>query len=388
MDIRLVYGHRQRFRSRLPDLHVLGRVRAAAYPLATATYRLNDGQPVPFYVEPPGGEDVDWRFQYKASPARLRLPFEGDFAVEVPADAPELRAGENRLTILVEDGTGARSRADVRLTWDPTPVPLPLDLSDLAAFEDVQAVGQVVNGAFELDRARDAIRTVGPVAPDALLVLGSPHASQEATYGVVFDQPRLGKYLGLSDYFVRHEAEAPPLGIKPGWSTAGLATVTYGWRPGAPPEVRPLGPGESFDGWAAAGGPAGTARTATGRSDVGGAGPAGEARPLGQARAWISFGDNTHQGERWLVKTDPPAELPIEAGMVYRVRHQVVLTDDVNRARFRVWPDGRPEPSAWLCDVDNREVDRRLPRFEQASFALFQHTGAPTTWLDVRVRPL
>lgn len=380
MDIRLVYGHRQRFRARVSDLHVLGRVRVAAYPLVSATYRLNDGAPHPFYVEPPGGEDVDWRFQYKASPARLRLPVEGAFAVEVPADAPDLRPGENGLTILVEDAAGARSRADVRLTWDPEPVPLPLDLADLSSFDDIQAVGQVVNGAFELDRARNAIRTVGPVAPDALLVLGSPHASQEATYGVVFAEPERGKYLGLSDFFVRHEAEAPPIGIKPGWSTAGLATVTYGWRPGSPPEVRALGPGESFDAWAAAGGPAGAARMVTERS--------GETHPLGQARAWISYGDNTRQGGRWLVKTDPPAELPIEAGVVYRVRHRVELAGGVNRARFRVWRDGMPEPSAWLCDVDDGGVDRGLPRFERASFALFQHTGPPTTWLDIRVRPL
>ncbi len=38
--------------------------------------------------------------------------------------------------------------------------------------------------------------------------------------------------------------------------------------------------------------------------------------------------------------------------------------------------------------IDDRSVDPPLPRFEQGSFALIQHTGAPTTWLDVRVRAL
>jgi len=236
--IALTYGTSQRFRGRCADITIPGRV-AASMPLAQAVWRLNDGPPVDFYVERAPDDGVDWRFAYKASPARLRLPRLGDFTIEIAVDHPELRDGANRLAVDVEDGRGRVGRLEAVFAWDPRPVPLPLDLRDLSRFDDIQEIGQVVNGAFDLDRAANVIRARAPVAPDALLVLGSPHGSQEATYDVRFSDLERAKYLGLSDFFVRHEAEEPPIGIKPGWSTAGLATLTYGWRPGSPGEGRP-----------------------------------------------------------------------------------------------------------------------------------------------------
>ena len=74
--MRLVYGHRQRFRARVPDLHILGRVRTAADPLAMATYQVDGGGPHSFSVEPPGGEDVDWRFPSKPPHAAPGVPAE------------------------------------------------------------------------------------------------------------------------------------------------------------------------------------------------------------------------------------------------------------------------------------------------------------------------
>ncbi|MCI0530239.1 MAG: hypothetical protein L0Y56_22575, partial [Nitrospira sp.] len=180
--------------------------------------------------------------------------------------------------------------------------------------------------------------------------------SQEATYNIRFSEPDKGKYLGLSDFFVGHEEEDPPLGIKPGWSTAGLATLTYGWRPGSPAEVR-----ANFK----------PVLTRT--------------RPDGEARAWISYGDNARRKERWLVKTDPPARVPIEEGGKYRVRHQVLFEGGINRVRFRVWPVHHPEPTDWLCDINDSGIAPGLPKFSRASFALFQHTGMPTEWSNIRV---
>ncbi|MGH7265341.1 MAG: hypothetical protein ACREMB_10875 [Candidatus Rokuibacteriota bacterium] len=354
--IRLRYGSQQRFRFRYRDVTLPGHV-DAPMPLRSATYRLDDGPPVRFYVEelsePPG---LDWRFGYKPSPARLRLPHRGDFNIEIPVTSLAPQAGSHRVAIDLEDAAGGRAHADVAFTWDPTPVSLPLDLTDLSKVTNIQQVGQVVNGAFDLDPGRSAVRARAPVAPDALLLLGAPSGSQEATYDVVFSEPDTAKYLGLSDFFVGHEEEDPPLGIKPGWSTAGLATLTYGWRPGSPAEVGQR-PAEPVPG----------------------------SRPEGQARAWLACSDNSRRRERWLVKTDPPARVGVEAGVRYRVRHQVLFEEGVNRVRFRIWPAGDREPASWLCEIDDAGAPSEHRRFSAASFGLFQHTGRPTEWSSIRV---
>jgi hypothetical protein len=329
-------------------------------PLRRATYRLNGGPAVPFYVEAvPEPRGLDWRFQYKSTPARLRLKSAGDFNIELPVTAAELTAGPNRVTFEIEDAAGVRHGLDAEFTWDRRPAPLPLDLTDLSRVSHVQEVGQTVNGAFEVDSARNVVRARAPVAPDALLLLGPPAGSQEATYEVVFAKPEEAKYLGLSDFFVGHEQDDPPLGIKPGWSTAGLATLTYGWRPGSPAEVQERKPEEILDG------------------------------PVdGEARAWIACSDNSRRRERWLVKTDPPVRMRLEAGTRYRVRHQVLFEAGINRVRFRIWPAADSEPATWLCDIDDAKIAPGLPRFSAASFGLFQHTGAPTEWSHIRVERL
>lgn len=353
--IALVYGSSQPFRFRYRDITIPGHVEAAM-PLRRSVWRLNNGPPTFFYVEQVPDTGLDWRFAYKQSPARLRLPNLGDFNIEIPVDRPELREGENHLLIDIEDRGRRVARLDATLVWDPTPVPLPLDLSDLAKFDNIQQIGQVVNGAFDLDPGMNVIRSRAPVAPDALLVLGAPHASQDATYDIRFADPDQAKYLGLSDFFVRHEAEDPPIGIKPGWSTAGLATLTYRWRPGSLAEVRQR--------------------------------PVREPHPCGEARAWLASADNSNRSDRWLVKTDPPARLPIAAGVTYHVRHQVLFGKSANRVRFRIWPDGESEPVAWLCDESDARLGDGSPKFSLASFALFQHSGASTEWSRIRVVPL
>jgi hypothetical protein len=353
--IELTYGRAQRFRFRCGDITILGRV-TAPLPLRRSEWRLNAGRPVAFYVEHVAGAGVDWRFAYKPSPSRLMLKDLGDFRVEIPVGLAGLRAGDNQVRIEVEDRDGRVEACEMAFTWDPSPVPLPLDLADVARFESIQEVGQVLVGAFDLDRRANMIRSRAPVAPDALLVLGSSHSSQEATYDVRFSDLAGAKYLGLSDFFVAHEPEDPPIGIKTGWSTAGLATLAWGWRPGSPGEVDPDRPAEP--------------------------------NPRGEARAWLAYADNSRQSRRWLVKTDPPARVDLAPGVTYRVRHQVVFRDGVNRVRFRLWPAGQPEPARWLCDIADRSVAPDRPRFTRASFALFQHTGSATEWSNIRVAAL
>jgi hypothetical protein len=330
----------------LDDVTIRGRVHAAQFPIRRANYRVNDADPVAFYVDPiadlqllsgPGQwwpSPIDWRTGYKDSPAGLRLKRLGDFVLEIPID--HLVPGDNTVTVEVEDHGKDVDATSLAVTWNPAPVPLPLDLSDLNRYTDVQDVGQVVNGRWELDRPANLIRCHTPADPDSLLLLGSPAASQEATYRFVAHQPHKAKYIGLSDFFVRNETEDPPIGVKPGYSTAGLATVKFNH----------------------------------------------------EARSWLSFGDNAHRSECWLAVTDPPATFAIDAERPYRVRHQLLIAAGVTTSRFRIWPEDAPEPGQWLCQESDAAVDPAKPRFTAASFGLFMHTGVGSEWSDIRLRTL
>lgn len=333
MKIRLTYGANQRFRFRHRDLNFTGRVDGAVYPLRGATYRLNGGAERPFYVDPIPDPGIDWTTQYKDSPALLRLKDQGDFAVEFPVTAPELVPGGNRIALHVTDARGAEVRAGIAFEWDPAPLPLPLDLSDLSRCRHVQEIGQAVNGTFDLDPELNVIRSRAPVYPDALLVLGSPHGSQEATYRVRFLGFMGVKWLGPSDFFVGHEEADPPVGIKRGWSSAGMVALN----------------------------------------------------PQAEARSFIAFGDHCGTKQEWVVVTKPPKRCAVEINVDYRVRHQVLFRGGVNSVRWRIWREGEPEPAGWLCDESDAAVDPRLPRHQSASFALFQHSGMPIEWSDIRV---
>jgi hypothetical protein len=334
VTIRLTYGRRQVFRFRCEDITVRGQVVDAAMPLRRATYRLNGGSPTSFYVEAIPDEGVDWVAGYKDSPAELRCREPGEFCIEIPATAPELQTGDSDLMIEVEEADGRIEETSLLFTWDPMPLPLPLDLSDLSRFNHIQEVGQIVNGAFDLDAAQNVIRSRAPVAPDAFIILGSPHGGQEATYTVRFHDLSGAKWLGLSDFFVRLEEGVPARGIKVGWSSAGMAALS----------------------------------------------------PTQEARSFIAWGDHSGRPEEWAIVTNPPARVTIQKGVSYRVRHQIAFAHGVNRVRFRVWPAHQSEPSEWLCEEEDSRVPSHLPRHRQASFGLFQHMGLPIEWSDIRIR--
>src|SRR2546428_6789348 len=109
-------------------------------PLRRATYRLNGGPEVRFYVEelpePPG---LDWRFQYKSTPARLRLKSPGDFNIDLPVTAAKLPVGPNRVTTGIENAVGHREPSAAGLQCDGRQAPLLLDLSELSRFSRAQA---------------------------------------------------------------------------------------------------------------------------------------------------------------------------------------------------------------------------------------------------------
>jgi hypothetical protein len=333
MSIQLTYGRRQVFRFRYGDITVRGQVERVAMPLRRATYRLNGGQPISFYVEAVPDEGVDWVTGYKDSPAELRCQELGEFCIEIPVTAPELQVGANDLMIGVEDAGGRVEETSLSFVWDPVPLPLPLDLSDLSRFNHIQEVGQIVNGAFDLDVAQNVIRSRAPVAPDAFIIIGSPQGGQEATYTVRFLDLSGAKWLGLSDFFVRLEEGVPPRGIKVGWSSAGMAALS----------------------------------------------------PNQEARSFIAWGDHSARSEEWAVVTDPGAPVTVRKGVSYRVRHQVAFAHGVNRVRFRIWPAGESEPPGWQCEEEDSRVPSHLPRHRQASFGLFQHMGLPIEWSDIRI---
>jgi hypothetical protein len=333
LAIRLTYGIRQRFRYRYHDITIRGEIDDLVPPLVRAEQRLNGAAPRPFYVEQIPDEGTDWVNGYKATPAELRCKELGEFCIEIAVDDPALRAGDNHLVMSTEDAAGHRHVAELSFTWDPTPLPLPLDLRNLRRFDDLQEIGQAINGAFDLDRKLNVIRSRAPVAPDAFLVLGSPHGSQEATYAVRFLEPEGAKWLGLADFMAGQEEGVPPRGLKVGWSSAGMAAL--GAR--------------------------------------------------GEARSFIAWGDHSGRPEEWAIATHPPAAVRIEKGRLYRVRHQVCFANGIDRVRFRIWPADQAEPDTWLCSEQDDAVPAGLPRHRQGSFGLFQHLGQPVEWSDILV---
>ncbi len=335
LSINPTYGISQEFRFRLGDLTFPGIISGLQEVPKSSVLRLNGGNERSFYVEPVPDLGTDWLNGYKASPGELRCRHFGEFCVEFANDDPELLVGSNRVDMEVVDGL-TTSAISIAFTWDPAPLAPELDLRDLTQFATVQQVGQVVNGAFDLDRAANLIRSRAPVAPDALLAIGSPGKSQEATYRVRFLEPHHSKWLGLSDFHVGMVEGVPPRGIKVGWSSAGMAV----------------------------------------------------AMPRGGARSFIAWGDHSGAPEEWAIATNPPAEVAIERGVAYRVRHQMQLETGINRVRFRLWPEGLPEPESWLCDEHDGLLPADSPRHQAASFSLFQHMGMPVEWSDIKLRPM
>jgi hypothetical protein len=227
---------------------------------------------------------------------------------------------------------------DARFNWDPRPIPLPLILDDLTGFGSIQEVGQAVNGEFEIDPVNNVIRSHVPVGSDILLLLGSPNGSQEATYQVKFS-PISDKwaFIGLSDFFFEHVEQSPGLGIKPGYSTAGLATIDH----------------------------------------------------QGQAKVWLAWGDCLiDKKDAWLVKTEKDAKFPVQADIQYNVKHQSIIEEGINLSRFRLWPEGTIEPDMWLCEENNSHIETSLQRIPTASFGFFQYWGTPTEWTNINVKQL
>lgn len=341
------YGLKQEFRVHHRDINVVGRF-LGSLPAKEGRWRLNDGPTEKFWVEPPTDVTIDYSFQYKKdSPSRLRLPHGGDFNVEIPVGHSSLRSGTNVLDLTIIDSGGDAHQSSLTIEWDPSPPAIAIDLDDLSAFTSPQEFGQVVNGRWDVDPILDVIRTRGPVAPDSLLLIGPPQGSQEATYQFRYFDGSRSKYIGLSDFFIGHEVERPEIPIKPGWSTAGLATS------------RPRGEGA----W--------------------------------ETRLWIARGDRPgwrpssagiaeNTSSHGVVRTDPAVFFEFAPFCWYNIRHRVEFGTHGISASVKAWPEGSEEPVQWLCS----ERDPRTELASHATFGLFQHSGLPSEWRKVSLRPL
>ena len=89
-----------------------------------------------------------------------------------------------------------------------------------------------------------------------------------------------------------------------------------------------------------------------------------------------------------MVVTEPGIGTTIEKNTLYSVRHQVVFTGGVNYSRFRIWPAEDAEPSAWLCEESDSEVADSFVKFRTGSFGLFQYSGPPTEWSNIKLREI
>jgi hypothetical protein len=334
----LTYGGQQKFRYHHNDINILGRLEPYN-PIIKSEFMLNGGTPKHFYIEP-RPDEINLAFPYETqTPSVHRLRHKtGHFNIEIPISSPNLLGGLNEISIHIEDEKSNVSELEAKFNWDPRPVPLPITLDDLSGLNSIQEIGQVVNGVFEIDADNNVIRARKPVGSDILLLLGSPNGSQEATYQVKFSQTGgTWAFLGVSDFFYEHLEQSPDLGIKPGYSTAGLATIDQN----------------------------------------------------GQAKIWLAWGDCLRDIDNtWLAKTENRINFPLEAGRLYNVRHQSIMESGINISRFRLWPDGSEEPEIWLCEENNLHVDSNLPRIPRASFGLFQYWGSPTEWSSIKVKKL
>lgn len=329
----LDYGHCQCFRFRHEDINLLGRFEGAL-PVRKAEYCINNSFPRAFYVEPPPVPKGRY-LGGGVSPSINRLSKSpGAFNIEIPVGHPYLRSGWNRLHVEVISQDNKLEERSLEFCWDSRPVALPLEVLP-ATDQSIQEIGQAVDGVWEIDTESGAIQPRPPVGTDVLLLLGSPGGSQEATYEVRFAEgPEKANFIGLSDFFVRHEVDDPDVPIKPGYSSAGLATI----------------------------------------------------EPPADARSWMSLGDLCAiRPDRWMLNNDPAIPLDIQKGLWYRVRHQAWFDGAENGTRFRIWPAAAQEPEAWTCERDTREMEKTLRRHPKFSFGLFQFGGPPTQWRNIKL---
>lgn len=334
MRIVFTHGTEQTYRRRAGDITIRGLLEDAAHPVLVSHFVLNAGAVRALYVEAASDDGVDWTTGYKASPAELRCRDQGEFCVEIAADDPALAAGRNTLNLHITGADGKAAQAAMGFDWNPLPSSFPVDLRDLSRFRHVQELGQAVNGAFDIDHDLNVIRSRAPVAPDALLLVGAPGRSQEATYAVKFLDFRGAKWLGCGDFYAGMVDGVPPRGIKVGWSSAGMAALS----------------------------------------------------PSDGARSFIAWGDHSGDEREWAIATNPARPVKIRKNTLYRVRQRISMHEGEHRVRWRLWSADENEPAEWLCDEDTGKLPAHLPRHESATFGLFQHFGMPIEWSDILVR--
>ncbi len=329
MHVRLPYRKCQRFCNRTCDLYVMERLANAIHPIKISIWSLNGAALVYIYVESVSDQSIGWTNEHKASPGVNRLKDLCDFNIEVLTSKPTLRASENRFLISIKDATGQANQIEIVFTYDPTPMTLPLDPTDVSSYRHVQEVVQVVNGTIYINH--DLICSRARVYPNGLLVLGSPHGNQEATNNVDFPDPSKIKWLGTSDFFAGHQGLTPPIGMKPGWSSAGMIALN----------------------------------------------------PHEEGRSFLAYVDLVGTHHECVVHITPRKRFNVRKHVLYWVRHQVRLTDGIDNLRYKSWIEGTPEPNKWLIEEDASCIPNQFPKYKECTYELFQHSGMPIEWSNI-----
>jgi hypothetical protein len=310
------------------DFNLLGHVQASEG-IAALTYRLNGAAPETLTVgQGPFGDG-------------RRLGARGDFNADIPLD--RLRLGANTVVLTATDPTGAEATARVRVDrreGDGYALPAAIDWAQV---DDVQDVGQVVDGKWGLSEA--GLRTLETGYDRIFLIGDTTWQDYEVTVPVTIHRvdaktgPRSGANgLGILMRFTGHAvgtyrdwpADQPTWGYQPFGAIGWLR-----WNDGA------------------------------------------ESPPYRQ----FYHGDyNT---------MDNFGTFPIQEGQTYWMTMRAETLPDTNEGRgvtryaWKAWPDGQDEPAAWAFEV-TQTSEHALRRGGMVLLA--HHVDA--TFGNVRIRSL
>jgi regulation of enolase protein 1 (concanavalin A-like superfamily) len=269
-EISVWYGESQAFGQLgqpQPWVNVLGNV-SDPDGIADLEYSLNAGPPVSLSVGPDG----------------RRLVGTGDFNVDL--DVADLQSGANSLVVTASDGLGNGSSVMLDIDyWAGTqwPLPVSVDWSALASDDEIQDVGQVVDGKWSLDNGM--VRTVEP-GYDRLLAIGDrTWTDYDVTVPIVLNAPASGHGFGVLMRWDGH-TDTPVVCGQPKCGYLPLGGILWA-RPG---RIEVFGNG-------------GTIYDSTSRS--------------------------------------------LATGVIYWFKGRVETQPQGSLYRLKVWEDGSPEPAAW-----------------------------------------